>query len=419
MYLFLRAYATIPDFINDILGTEIARYPINTYGFFVAMGFFVAAIAANIELKRRGELGLLPSKKATVIEGVKVKWTDLISPFIVWFLFGFKLLGAVIFDVDLLRQGQDSVAYILSLQGFWGVGILTGLLAAGYTYYSIKKKELTPPVSKQITVGPEESIGELVIVAAIFGIMGSSIFEIIQPNSTMTFVELFSDPMNFISGLTIFGGLFFGIIGIFIYSKWRKIKPFQLFDSLAPGFILANGVGRLGCHFSGDGDWGKANLSEAPSWIPDYFWSNNYAHNVLDACTTYVSKNVATVESSACARIAECEGLYCHELATGVWPTSIYEFVMLVVLFFVLWAVRKKFTAAPGFIFAFFFVLAGLERFPIEYLRVTDTYPAFFNFTQAQIISIVMILGGLVGMGFLYAKHKDAIQRSSFKATKL
>ena len=53
--MLLRAYATIPDFINALIGTDIPRFPVNTYGFFVAMGFLVAAYFLTKELKRKEE----------------------------------------------------------------------------------------------------------------------------------------------------------------------------------------------------------------------------------------------------------------------------------------------------------------------------------------------------------------------------
>ena len=36
---------------------------------------------------------------------------------------------------------------------------------------------------------------------------------------------------------------------------------------MAPSLMLAYGVGRIGCHMSGDGDWGIANLNPKPEWL--------------------------------------------------------------------------------------------------------------------------------------------------------
>ena len=392
--ILLRAYATIPEFINSILGVNIPDIPINTYGFFVAMGFMVAAIVASKELKRRGELGMIEDIPSTEISGAKPNWKDFIFPVLMSYFVGMKVVGALIHDSSLLTQGQQTVSYLFSGEGYHIYGAILAAIAAAYTYYSINKEALPEPKIEEVNIKPQDLIGELVFVAALFGVIGASVFELIQPNSDMTLLELFSDPMNFLSGLTIYGGLTFGIIGVSIYSWYRKLKPFVLFDSIAPGFILAMAFGRMGCHFSGDGDWGIANTTPAPSWLPEYFWSNNYAHNVIGEGE----------------KIAGCVGKYCSQLVPGVYPTAIYEILMFLVLFAIMWSIRKKVTAMPGFMFMFLFVVSGIERFPIEMIRVTERFPAFFNLTQAQIISVCMVIVGTAGMVYLYLKQKPSLR---------
>jgi prolipoprotein diacylglyceryltransferase len=391
--IILRAYATLPEFFNALFNTSaFPNIPFNTYGFFVAMGFMVAAIASSIELKRRGELGMIADIPGTEIIGAKPKWQDFIFPVLVGGFVGMKIVGALIFDRGLLTKGQNTVAYLFSSEGFPVYGFIGAAIAAVFTYYTINKEALAEPKVETVNIKPQDLIGELVFVAAIFGVIGASLFELIQPKSEMTLIELFSDPMNFLSGLTIYGGLTFGIIGVSIYAWYRKLKPFVLFDTIAPGFILAMAFGRMGCHFSGDGDWGVVNTTPKPSWLPEYFWSNHYAHNVL----------------SEGERIAGCIGNYCHQLELGVYPTAIYEIFMFFILFFVLWAVRKKVTHLPGFMFMLLFVVSGIERFPIEMIRVTDRFPSFFNLSQAQIISVCMIIVGAMGMIYLGSKNRKA-----------
>ena len=389
--ILLRAYATIPEFLNAIFGAKIIPdIPVNTYGFFVAMGFMVAGIVAAKELNRRGKLGMINDMPSTEVIGAKPNWKDFIFPVLLGYFLGMKIVGALIHDSSLLTQGQETVAYLFSGQGYHIYGAILAAFVAAYTYYQINKEALPEPKIIEVNVKPEDLIGELVFVAAVFGVLGASVFELIQPNSDMTLIELFSNPMNFLSGLTIYGGLTFGIIGVSIYSWYRKLKPFILFDSISPGFILAMAFGRMGCHFSGDGDWGVVNTSPAPGCLPDYFWSNNYAHNVLNQGE----------------RIVGCAGKYCGELTPGVYPTAIYEIIMFITLFAIMWAVRKKVTFMPGFMFMILFVVSGIERFPIEMIRVTDRFPSFFNLSQAQIISVCMVIVGVAGMSYLWMKNK-------------
>lgn len=402
---FLRAYATLPEFFNSTFNTDIfPNIPLNTYGFFVAMGFMVAAIFASKELKRRGELGQIHGIPSIEIIGQKPTFKDLIFPFLIWFFVGMKIAGALIHNSKLLTSGQKTVSYLFSTEGFPIYGVIVGAIAAAYTYYKMNKEALKTPIKKNVTIEPEDLIGEIVFVAAIFGVVGASVFEIIQPNSEMTLIELFSDPMNFLSGLTIYGGLAFGIIGVSIYAWRRKLKPFVLFDALAPTFIIAMSIGRMGCHFSGDGDWGIPYKGEAhpisglpydysTSWLgnlPEYFWKNNYAHNVINEGEL----------------IAGCVGDYCHQLTPGVLSTAIFEIIMFFILFVIMWSLRKRVTHIPGFMFMMLFVVSGIERFPIEMIRVTERFPSFFNLTQAQIISICLVIIGSAGMVYLGMKAK-------------
>src|SRR5690606_38012565 len=103
---------------------------------------------------------------------------------------------------------------------------------------------------------------------------------------------------------------------------------------------------------------------------------------------------------------------FCHELPVGVYPTSLYEFIACLVLFGILWFIRKKIRYA-GMLFAIYLIFSGLERFTIELIRVNSKYNAFgLSFTQAEMISVFMILAGVVGIfwSINYAKkHPETI----------
>jgi len=402
--MFLRAYATIPDLINSLLGTSIPRFPINTYGFFVAMAFMSAAYFLTKELKRKEGIGLLNGIEKEETIGTKATFLDLLLPLFIGAFFGLKVGGVFDNGVEVITCQQQALAYIFSLEGNKIFAIVFGLAYAAFTYWDINKKALEKPITRKFILRPHEQIGSLVMVAAITGVLGSNIFDMFQPGNQIQ--NFLTDPTVLFSGLSIYGGLVFGTIGVVWYA-WRvKMKPFILVDAVAAPYALAYGVGRLGCHFSGDGDWGITNASTAPSWIPDYFWSNTYAYNVINE-----GKEIA---GCAAKNISGCGGDYCYELATGVWPTSIYEFVMMLAVFVFAWSMRKKFAFAPGFIIFIVFFLNGVERFFIETIRVTERYENIFNLTQAQIISLIMIVISVVGMTYLWNKHKDVIKKTSF-----
>ena len=171
--------------------------------------------------------------------------------------------------------------------------------------------------------------------------------------------------------------------------KKYQISIPRLADVFAPALILAYGIGRLGCHFSGDGDWGIiSNMSNKPFLFPDWFWGYNFPHNVIETGV----------------KIEDCIGKYCHELPYLVYPTSLYEASFGIIAFLFLWYLRKH-ISIPGILFCIYLILNGLERFLIEFIRVTEKYNIVgLELTQAQVIAILLIIIGSIGIFYLKKK---------------
>jgi prolipoprotein diacylglyceryltransferase len=157
--------------------------------------------------------------------------------------------------------------------------------------------------------------------------------------------------------------------------------------------MLAYGIGRMGCHFSGDGDWGITNLAPKPEWmsfLPDWTWAYTYPNNVINAGVP----------------IEGCVGNYCNELLYPVFPTPIYEIAMALALFGLLWALRKRINIA-GMLFGIYMIVNGLERFFIEKIRVNTKYIIFEKeITQAELISFGLIITGIIIVYRLYAINR-------------
>src|SRR5205085_5349696 len=100
--------------------------------------------------------------------------------------------------------------------------------------------------------------------------------------------------------------------------------------------------------------------------------------------------------------IPGCVEKHCFMLNPPVFPTSLYEAVACILLFFILWSVRKR-ILTPGIMFSLYILLNGVERFFIELIRVNSKYYLLgIEFTQAQLISLLLILTGLCGMIYFY-----------------
>lgn len=104
-------------------------------------------------------------------------------------------------------------------------------------------------------------------------------------------------------------------------------------------------------------------------------------------------------------RIPDCVGKFCYALKLPVYPTSFYESVICLLLFLVLWQLRHKFKA-PGVLFGIYMILNGIERFFIELIRVNTRYHvAGISFTQAEMISLILVIGGIALIS--YASKTD------------
>ncbi len=161
--------------------------------------------------------------------------------------------------------------------------------------------------------------------------------------------------------------------------------------------MLAYGIGRIGCQLSGDGDWGIVNTMPKPSslsFLPDWAWSFKYPHNVLGEGV----------------QIPGCVGRHCAELPMPVFPTPLYEAVMALLIFAFLWSIRKRINIT-GMMFSVYLFLNGMERFFIEKIRVNTLYHIFGKaFTQAELISSILMLLGLIG---IYLSYKNAQKNGS------
>jgi prolipoprotein diacylglyceryl transferase len=361
---------------KDIFGVEWTWLKlVNSFGFFVALSFIAAAWILTLELRRKQQQGLFVATEETITIGAPASFQELLINFLIGFVFGYKIIGAFV-TTDALN---DTQSFILSLKGNLPVGLLVGLVFAGLKWWEKNKQKLAKPETRVVRIWPQDRVGDMVIYAALFGFLGAKIFHNLE-----NWNDFVKDPIGSLisfSGLTFYGGLICAGIAILYYAKRKKIGIVYLLDAMAPTMMLAYGLGRVGCQVSGDGDWGITNLKPKPfSWLPDWMWAYQYPHNVIGEGVP----------------INGCTGQYCNQLAAPVYPTPLYEVFMCLVLFLVLWFIRKR-IKVPGQLFGLYLVFNGAERFFIEKIRVNTKYMFLpFHPTQAEIISFLLIIAGVV-----------------------
>ena len=361
---------------KDLFGVEINGLKlVNSFGFFVAIAFMVSGWVLSKELTRKEKEGIFDYTEKKITVGGPVSFADWLISFLLGFIFGYKFIGAFLLP-DVL---QDPPAYIFSLNGHLAAGIITGLVMIALKYRENKQERMPNPEARIIRIWPHDRVGDFILYAAAFGFLGAKIFHNLE-----NWNEFSKDPIGAFlsfSGLTFYGGLICATIAIIFYARKNKISVIHLADSMATTMMLAYGLGRIGCQVSGDGDWGIENTKPNPfGFIPDWMWSYRYPNNVIGEGIP----------------IEGCTGPYCMQLPQPVYPTALYEIMMCLVLFGVLWFFRKKITV-PGRLAGLYLMLNGAERFLIEKIRVNTHYTSLpFQPTQAQIISLLLILSGII-----------------------
>jgi phosphatidylglycerol:prolipoprotein diacylglycerol transferase len=91
----------------------------------------------------------------------------------------------------------------------------------------------------------------------------------------------------------------------------------------------------------------------------------------------------------------------------SVHPTQLYEVALGFVMFLILWRLRDH-KHAEGWLFGLYCVLAGVERFIIEFVRAKDDRFLFGTFTGAQVIAMAFAVGGAIWMYLRRNPHENA-----------
>ena len=385
-------YPTISHLLFDLFGINIPL-PIQTFGFWVAISFLAASWIITLELKRKENEGFLNGSIIKETIGKSLSIYEIFSSLITGFFIGFKFIEAIFNYSDLVANPQD---FILSTRGSFIGGIFIAIMSVYLKWNENKKTRLAEPKEIEKTVHPYELVGNITMIAAVSGIIGAKVFHNLE-NMGAFIADPIGQLMAF-SGLTFYGGLIAGAASVIWYTRKYKINILHLIDSAAPALMLAYGIGRIGCQLSGDGDWGVDNLTPKPEWmsfLPDWMWSFNFPHNVINAGVP----------------IKDCVGNFCMELVNPVWPTAFYEVVMSLIIFGILWSVRKQ-IKVPGILFFIYLIFNGVERFFIEKIRINTEYNILGGITQAEIISLCLVIIGFLGCILLYKKYKlDIINR--------
>jgi phosphatidylglycerol---prolipoprotein diacylglyceryl transferase len=227
----------------------------------------------------------------------------------------------------------------------YGVMMALGFLAANWV------------VSKGLQYqgkDPEFS-STLVVWAAVGGLLGARLLFVFE-----RLPEFFADPLSMIftgAGFTWYGGLIGGVAGVTLCIWRHKMSWFEVMDAVAPSIALGHGIGRIGCHLAGDGDWGP------PTTLP---WGVAYTDAIIG---------------------------WDYPPGVRVHPSALYETIAYTMIFAILWRYRSV-PRATGSLFWGYLLLSSFARFLIEFLRINP--PVALGLSEAQMISIVLMVIGAI-----------------------
>jgi len=155
-------------------------------------------------------------------------------------------------------------------------------------------------------------------------------------------------------GLAVYGAVLGALIAVLIYCYVKKLSFWQMGDIIAPGAILGQGIGRIGCLLNG-----------CCYGIP----------------TTLPFGLIYTNPGSACP------------IGEAFQPTQIYHIAWDLIGFGILWSLRRK-LEPKGSLFLLYLAINAAGDLSIRFVRVGEPFRQgmFFNLQEAQIIGILILV---------------------------
>lgn len=212
-----------------------------------------------------------------------------------------------------------------------------------------------------------EPVGDLVFAAVVGGLLGAKIYYVILVGDVAT---LWSR-----GGFVFWGGLIGGIIAVYAVIHRKQLNAWRISDVAGIGIAAAYSVGRTGCWAVGD-DYGRP-------------WSSRFAVSFPEGAPPSTAGNLATFHFPIPPGVSPSTVL-------SVYPTQLLEVALGLGMFLILWRLRNH-KHAEGWLLGVYMVLAGVERFAVEFLRAKDDR-FLGSFTMAQLLAILFIVAGVIVM---------------------
>jgi phosphatidylglycerol:prolipoprotein diacylglycerol transferase len=251
----------------------------------------------------------------------------------------------------------------LQITGF-GLAVLAAFFIAQY----VCERELT----RRGQLVESAAMGDVTFAALIGTLLGGKLYYV------LVITHNFGDLLGR-GGFVFWGGFIGSVICCWLVIRWRKLSFARMADVAGIAIAAGYSVGRTGCWAVGD-DYGK-------------YWNGPLA----------VAFPHGAPPSTVATMITQFNQKFDPSFTSPgqvvtVIPTQLVEVVLGFVMFLVLWRLRAHRHAA-GWLFGVYCVLAGVERFIVEFMRAKDDrFAIFAPFSTAQAIAVVIVIIGIVIM---------------------
>jgi phosphatidylglycerol:prolipoprotein diacylglycerol transferase len=215
-------------------------------------------------------------------------------------------------------------------------------------------------------------IADMIFGAVIGGLLGAKLyFVVVLGNWDALFTR---------GGFVFWGGLIGGAVGVLLIARYKKVPIWRTLEVGAPALAAAYAVGRTGCWGVGD-DYGRP-------------WDGPLATQFPQGAPPSTAGIMQQEFGVSFPPDTD------PNTVVAVHPTQLYEVAMAMVMFAVIWRLRRH-RHAEGWLFGVYCVLAGVERFIVEFFRAKDDALPI-GLTIAQTIAIGTLV---LGVAILYRKR--------------
>jgi len=206
-----------------------------------------------------------------------------------------------------------------------------------------------------------EIIGNFLIFVLVCGILSARVFYVV-----LNWSEFASDLPEIFrlyhGGLVWYGGLIGAALCGLLFLKRKRLSIPVVIDLCAPYLALAQAIGRIGCFFNG-----------------------------------------------CCFGRPSSHGIYFPAHGRTLFPSQLIDALSLLAVYAVLRLIRGQ---KPGQLFGLYLLLAGLQRFLMEFLR-GDERPFYGVFSIYQWISLGLAVAGILIYTLVFVRRRGLLSKKA------